>query len=373
MKRGIIRSYFVGIVLAFLIVNTHIISAQESGFQIELVELKVYRDGVVHVDSLLAVNDNVPSISFKLLTSSLDNLFVVDENLTIVDYEVDAENMTIYSFGATRVRVEYDTIALTEKESGVWTILLQCPYDVTLFLPSDSTIVYLNSIPTSMATENDLITLSLYPFDWEVSYILPIVGPALFMVSDLNTIPSEVNVGEEVTVSVVVTNVGDVEGSYTAILKINGDEEDVKTVMLGVGASTEVEFMVRKDVGTYNVEVDGLHTQFRVNELSLISNYFVYAIIFIVIVVVISFLVMQRRRTSNSEELFKKHPHLRKEDRDVIEFLDVKGGKAFESEIRDNFPEIPKTSLWRLIKRLEKMEIVSIKRIGLQNQVILKK
>ncbi len=338
MKRGGMRSYFVGIVFAFLIVNTQVILAQESGFQIELVELKVYRDGVVHIDSLLAVNDTVPSISFELLTSSLDNVFVIDENYTFVDYEVDAENMTIYSFGATRIHVEYDTIALTEKESGVWTILLQCPYNVTLYLPSDSTIVYLNSIPTSMATENDLITLSLYPFNWEISYILPIVGPTFFTVSDLNIIPSEVNVGEEVTVSVVVTNVGDVEGSYTAILKINGNEEEVKTVTLGAGTSTEIEFMVRKDVGTYNVEVDGLTTQFRVNEVPLISNYFVYAIIFIVIVAVISFLVIQRKKTSSSEELFKKHPHLRKEDREVVEFLDARGGKAFESEIRDNFP-----------------------------------
>jgi len=373
MKRGGIQRYFVGIALAFLITNTIVVSAQELGYQIEFVELKVYRDGVVHVNSLLVVNNTVPSISIKLLTSSLDNVFVVDENLTFVDYEVDAENMTIYNFGAARIRVEYDTIALTEKESGVWTLLLQCPYNVTLDLPSDSTIVYLNSIPSSMATENDLITLSLYPFDWEISYILPIVGPTLFRVSDLNTIPSEINSGEEVTVSVVVTNVGDVEGSYTIILKINGDEEDVKTVMLGAGASTEVEFTVRKNVGTYNVEIDGLTSQFRVNERSLISNYFVYAIIFIVIVAVISFLVIQRRRTSCSEDIFKRHPHLRKEDRDVIEFLDVKGGKAFESEIRNNFPEIPKTSLWRLIKRLEKREIVSIKRIGLQNQVILKK
>jgi uncharacterized membrane protein len=373
MKRDSSQSYFIVIVLAFLIVNTIVVSAQESGYQIKFAELLVYRDGVVHVNSLLAVNDSIPSISFELLTPSLDNVFVVDENLTFVDYEVDSENMTIYSFGAARIRVEYDTIALTEKESGVWTLLLQCPYNVTLYLPSDSTIVYLNSIPYSMATENDIITLSLYPFDWEISYILPIVSPTLFRVSDLNTIPSEVNAGEEVTISVVVTNVGDVEGSYSVILKINGDEENVKTLMLGVGASTEVEFKVRKNVGTYNVEVDGLTTQFRVNEMSLISNYFVYALIFIVVVVAFSFLVIQKRRRSSIEEIFKEHPYLRKEDRDVIEFLDAKGGKAFESEIRDNFPEIPKTSLWRLIKRLEKMEIVSITRIGLQNQVILKK
>lgn len=373
MKRGGIGIYLLGIVLIFLMANTYTISAQESGYQIEFLEVKVYRDGLVHVDSLLAVNDTVPSISFELLTSSFDNVFVVDENLTVLDYEVDAQNMTIYSFGAARVRVEYDTIALTEKESGVWTLLFQSPYNVTVYLPLDSIIVYLNSIPISIATENDLIALSLYPFEWEISYILPIVSPVLFKVSDLNTIPTEVEAGEDVGISVVVTNVGDVEGSYTIVLEVNGDEEDAETVMLDAGASIEVEFKVKKDVGTYNVEIDGLTAQFKVKEASLISNYSVYAIILIVIVAVISFLVIQRRRASRSKEVFKEHPHLRQEDRDVIEFLEARGGKAFESEIRDNFPEIPKTSLWRLIKRLEKMEIVSIKRIGLQNQVILKR
>jgi len=62
-----------------------------------------------------------------------------------------------------------------------------------------------------------------------------------------------------------------------------------------------------------------------------------------------------------------------KEDKAVLEFLAEKDGKAFEAEIREHFPEMPRTSLWRLIKRLEKLEIVEVKKIGLENQVILKK
>jgi uncharacterized membrane protein len=62
-----------------------------------------------------------------------------------------------------------------------------------------------------------------------------------------------------------------------------------------------------------------------------------------------------------------------KEDRTVIEFLAQKEGKAFEAEIRQRFPDMPRTSLWRLIRRLESLEIVEIKRIGLENQVQLRK
>ena len=69
----------------------------------------------------------------------------------------------------------------------------------------------------------------------------------------------------------------------------------------------------------------------------------------------------------------KAHPHLKKEDKEVIEFLSEKGGQAFEAEIRERFPDMPRTSLWRLVRRLERLEIVEVKKIGLENQVQLKK
>jgi len=80
-----------------------------------------------------------------------------------------------------------------------------------------------------------------------------------------------------------------------------------------------------------------------------------------------------RRRGYNIEKIFKMHPRLNKEEKDVIQFLAENEGKAFESQIRERFTDIPRTSLWRLVKRLEKLEILKVKKIGLENQVELKK
>jgi len=66
------------------------------------------------------------------------------------------------------------------------------------------------------------------------------------------------------------------------------------------------------------------------------------------------------------------NPQLNTEEKDVIRFLADNEGKAFEAEIREKFPDIPRTSLWRLVKRLEKLDIVLIKKIGLENRVELK-
>lgn len=362
-----------GVIPFLMLTSLEVMSASDFGYQVESVKLTAYRDGLVHGSHVLSVNETFPSISSALLSSLVANVVVVDENQTVLDYDIEGTNMTIFSLGASRVLLEYDTVELTEKESGVWTLLVQNPYDLTLYLPEDSTIVYLNQMPTSIDTEDGIITLSLYPAEWEISYVLPIIGPTLFRVSDLTVNPAEVEVGNEVTISVVVTNIGE-GGSYTLELKVNQIVEDTKTITLDAGASTTVHFdITEEEAGTYDVEIGELRTEFNVKGAPLIPIFAVYVIVIVTVGTIGSFLLLRKRRAPSGEKIIRERPYLRKEDRDVIRFLEEKGGKAFESEVRERFPDMPRTSLWRLVKRLERMEIVTVKRIGLQNQIELKK
>jgi uncharacterized membrane protein len=70
-------------------------------------------------------------------------------------------------------------------------------------------------------------------------------------------------------------------------------------------------------------------------------------------------------------ELILGHPDLKREDRDVLYFLARNEGAAFEGEIRTKFL-LPKTSIWRLVKRLERLELIEIVKIGGQNLIKLK-
>ncbi|MEM0253209.1 MAG: hypothetical protein QXK78_01445 [Candidatus Bathyarchaeia archaeon] len=63
---------------------------------------------------------------------------------------------------------------------------------------------------------------------------------------------------------------------------------------------------------------------------------------------------------------------LRAEEAEVVRFLREHGGRALEAELREAFPQIPRTSMWRLIKRLEREGVLSVKKVGLQNVVELK-
>ena len=92
--------------------------------------------------------------------------------------------------------------------------------------------------------------------------------PAAFSVSALDITPAEVDIGEEATISVLVTNSGDAAGSYEVTLKIDDvvvATEDV--VDLAGGDSQKVTFTTAKDsAGMATVDVNGLGASFVVKE-----------------------------------------------------------------------------------------------------------
>jgi uncharacterized membrane protein len=106
---------------------------------------------------------------------------------------------------------------------------------------------------------------------------------------------------------------------------------------------------------------------------SIPNEYLFVAGVAAAVAVLSAFIFVRRRRKPSVEKILKAYPQLITEDKEVLEFLVEKNGKAFEAEIRERFPEMPRTSLWRLVRRLERLEIVEVKKIGLENQVALKK
>ena len=71
------------------------------------------------------------------------------------------------------------------------------------------------------------------------------------------------------------------------------------------------------------------------------------------------------------QEIIKHKSHLKPEEKEILFYLSDKEGVAFEGEIRNKFI-MPKTSLWRLIKRLERENLIVVTKIGGQNMIKLK-
>ena len=380
MKVHARQTTFVVFIAVTLLLNITATVAQETDYQVESTDIQIYRDGLAHVTQIVSVDETIAAIFLPLLGSTASNYIVLDENQTVLDYEdPEGNNLTILTLGATTVSLQYDTHSLTSKAGEVWTINFDTPYNLTVQLPDESTVVYLSETPTEIDMENNRLTL--FPSQWEINYVIPLNPPADFQISDLTVTPAEVKAGEEVTISVKVTNIGGQSDSYTVSLMVNQTTEQTKTVTLPAGASTITQFKITKQtLGTYSIEVEGLTDELTVSKAPNGSGtsdgfpveYITAVLVAVVAIIVVVFFLLKKRKP-NAETIMKLHPQLNKEEKDVIQFLAENEGKAFESQIRERFPEIPRTSLWRLVRRLEKLEIIKVKKIGLENQVELKK
>jgi hypothetical protein len=88
---------------------------------------------------------------------------------------------------------------------------------------------------------------------------------AAFEVISLNVEPTEVTAGETVSITAEVSNTGGSEGTYAAVLTVDGATVETKQVTLAAGASQTVTFSLAKDnPGTYEIGVDGLTSSLTV-------------------------------------------------------------------------------------------------------------
>ncbi|MBA7635567.1 hypothetical protein ES703_43171 [subsurface metagenome] len=160
-------------------------------------------------------------------------------------------------------------------------------------------------------TENNTITIQVSHF---TTFVIigtvtpppPPPTPAAFTPGSLSVSPTEVDVGEAVTISISVANTGGQAGSYTVMLKINDAVEETKEVTVAAGASETVTFTTSKDkAGTYAVDVNGLTGSFMVKEAAVSPpppspvNWLVIGGIIAAVVVVVGLLIfflVRRRR-----------------------------------------------------------------------------
>jgi len=136
---------------------------------------------------------------------------------------------------------EWLAIALWDEATGEWAVFGGCTID----------------------PEANTITAPISHFSSFT--ILAPIPEAIFSTSELSVTPAEVYTGEEVTIGTLVTNVGNLAGSYKVALGIDDALVTFRVVTLEAGASEVATFTIAKNVaGTYTVTVDGLSETFVV-------------------------------------------------------------------------------------------------------------
>lgn len=151
------------------------------------------------------------------------------------------------------------TLAYEEEDipEGIKEGELYIAYYNTGWVPLDSII---NAEGNKVSTELTHFTIFAI-----MAKLPPPPPPAKFVLSNLNITPTEVKPGEEVTISVEVTNIGGREWRHTVSLRVNQVLEQTKQITLAPGQTEVVTFTVTRDEpGSYTIEVNGLTKGFTV-------------------------------------------------------------------------------------------------------------
>jgi len=107
-----------------------------------------------------------------------------------------------------------------------------------------------------------------------------------FTLTDLSISPMVVTSGEIVSISVRINNRGNITGTFTVPLWVNGSLEATKDITLAGGETKTVVFeVIKKEVGTFDVEVAGLKGSFIVKEAPPPLEFYV-AIVSVVLVAI---------------------------------------------------------------------------------------
>ena len=104
---------------------------------------------------------------------------------------------------------------------------------------------------------NNTITVPISHFS--VYTIMAQTAAASFEVTELTVAPIEINPDESATVSAIITNTGDLEGSHEVILTVNESATATEEVTLAGRASQELSFTLQPDAaGTYTISIGGV-------------------------------------------------------------------------------------------------------------------
>ena len=299
------------LIVAGLIIAIIVMPIQTSFSSTRTLELIIYSDGSTHVSRQIDVDPLEPDFELDLFGQSIDNFVAIGDTGFLLSEEIIGNKAIIDKFGSTSITIDYDVHDLISKEGRVWTFSFNSPSDYTLLMPKNSVIVGMSGLPTNMELVDDQPKLELGAGLSEINYIFSSINPT-------NNLP----ISNDSSFSYTTVIGGLIIAAITGVVIILKRKQSKSSVL-----TTHTEPIPEKQSETTSVD---------------------------------------------TETIFSFRPEMREDDKEIIKFISDNGGQALESELRKKFLQ-PRTTMWRAVKRLERLGVIEIDKKDLQNLVKLKK
>jgi len=338
------------------------VSAQ-SAYAANTLILKVYSDGNIVVDYRFSIDGNSPRVSIPILGQIYSDMIVTNEENLPLNYVVNNGVVTIDTLGDLESNILYTTPDLVSKDGSIWTLRINASVPFSAEFPTGSTIMGISSVPISITSIDNQYILTMNSGMQNVSYTLGAVGSkeqaSIIIDNAKKTVEQASKKGiavNEAQAELDKANQAFDQGQYLDAEQYASKAK--RLVEQTLPKTTEPLLQILQNNST--VIIAGAATT--------------------VILIVIASLYRRPKgkptyektaRTVDVSKIFKSKQHLRLEDRDVLQYLADSGGEAFESEIREKF-KLPKTTVWRMTRRLVREDLVEIQKIGGQNLIKIK-
>jgi uncharacterized membrane protein len=417
MNKGITFStFFLLLSFSFILVLASVNSQQ--AYSPDELFLNVYVDGVIRIEYHIKIDVTYPQIEISLFGTLYEDLIVEDENGLPLDYSLVENGISIYSLGASSAKITYFTPDLTNKSARFYILQLNSPINSNIILPEEATIISLNEVPITIGNLNGHSLLTMPKGKQEITYVVGVVGTRKYSLILINEV--EIKIQEIKAKNIIVTdaeaklleakeayNLG--KNAETEKLAKQAKELAIQIEVLAIEANTHIkdsESSIKKaqqegrttnlDEAQKNIQLakdkyenGDYRKTLEFSDLAKIKaesstvqpifekNIYLWILGMVLATIIISLFVFKFLRRSKHEkpidtdEIFKKHPQMRYDDKEVILFLTEKGGKAFEAQIRERF-NLPRTTSWRMVKRLQREGIIELQKVGGQNLLQIK-
>jgi uncharacterized membrane protein len=376
--------------------------------------VKVYSDGSASIDLVIEPDPTLARLNISLIGDIYEDILASDPDGIILSWKENADGIEVDGLGVDQIIIAYTTSSITNKTGSKWTVIVKSETNSIITLPKDAVLVGLSPTPLAITTLDVNTVITMPAGTSSVSYLLGTTGTrenALILLTQAQGQVSEIGLSamvtqaeglledaqaaydggqysqseqlsrqamEQASTTLEMANqaLGSINRAFEMIKSNFGlDIDEAQAVLdLAEAAHTAGDYQKAMDDAdqAYDLalaleaepepEPDGFPTVYIIGGA-------------VVLVAAGAFLMMGRKKPEakierpesvqpdvNLDEEFRKRPHLRTDDKAILRFIQDSGG-AFITEIRERF-DIPKSSAWRMIKRLEDEGLIQSTKVG---------
>jgi len=410
------------VLMLMLSASLFVSAAWGQDYSPETLILDVFSDGSVNVEYVVEPETTLARVNVTLPGEPYLDLLVVDSDGIILDWDPIDGGVEVDSLGANEITISYSTQSLTNKTGSIWVVSVSSQINAIITLPRDAVLVGLSPTPSGITIVDGKASITMPHGTSSVSYMIGTTGTREHALVLLNNAEKTVN---EVRLSGVMVDaaeeiLGRAREAYTDRLYSQSEQLSLQAVEAAreteaaadeaMNAIEEAEDLIETKAGQVSAEaltqanqlldeaIDAYEGGEYEVSLTKAEQAYEEALnaepetggnqtllilgVAVVVLLVAGYMYLSSRQRGlpakpeaqapevDLDAVFRDRPHLRTDDKAVLRYVQESGG-TFITEVRERF-DIPKSSAWRMIKRLEGEGLLEVSTVGRETYLQLK-